>query len=294
MNEGRVLALGLALLVLLGLLAAGLRTLEFRAGRPIPEWKPSWGQRAVLPFPYTWAEWLLDLFPWLLLGIVILAVAIFRWKLLREFSLKVIAGLMLLALFGLLLWLSQLPVPLEEPMEAELPGRRQPGIGVPSPEPGAPASEGVIRELPVALPWGVTYLVAVALALLLMWWGWWWLARQKARQYPIRALEEGLQGAAAQAAAELRAGLPVEEVVIRCWARMAECLAGRIGGEGCTSVVTPRELARLLAERGVRHEAIAELTKLFEEVRYGGKADAPRRGRAIAALAAIEEAYGRA
>ncbi|MFP3898281.1 MAG: DUF4129 domain-containing protein [Dehalococcoidia bacterium] len=101
-----------------------------------------------------------------------------------------------------------------------------------------------------------------------------------------------MREAAAQAVAELRAGLSVEEVVVRCWARMAEILAVRVGGRD--PALTPRELARSLARRGVRHEAITELTGLFEEVRYGAKADAPRRERALAALAAIEEAYGAA
>lgn len=294
MNKRRILILGLAMIVLLGLLAAGLQPLEFRAGLPVPDpGGPETGGTYVLPFPYALLERLLDLMPWLCLLAVILGAAIFWRKLFSEFArVRILISLLLiLAVLGLRPWLNQSAVYEEDLTEVEEkaminpPELWQPAF--PSPD----WVEDPAREQPVTLPGWVTYLTAAALALPLVWLGW-WLARRAARRYRKGPPEESLREAAARAAAELRAGASVEEVVIRCWARMAEILARTAGGNA--PPITARELAQLLAKRGVRDQAIVELTRLFEEVRYGDKADAPRRERALAALEAIEEAYGTA
>ncbi|MBE0430936.1 MAG: DUF4129 domain-containing protein [Dehalococcoidia bacterium] len=287
MSRWRVLVLGLTLVALLGMLAAGLQTLEFRPGLPMPELdEPAPGESLILPFPRTLMGHILDLTPWIILGIVILGAVVYRRKLVKEvFRLRLLIVLMvLLAVFGLRPGQTELPAEQEELFENGQPAQLVPAL----PSPDDWATDGTEQQ-PVALPDWVTYLAAVALAVPLVLLGW-WLARQAARRYRKREEEEELRQVAAQAAADLRAGLSAEEVVIRCWARMAEIVAGRAGGSA--PAFTPRELTQLLARWGVRHEAIAELTRLFEEVRYGAKADAPRRERALAALAAIEEAYG--
>jgi len=292
MNKRRILVMGLAMVVLLVVLAAGLQTLEFRAGHAMLEPKePEPGGLYTLPLPYALMRWLLDRMPWIILAVLILGAVVFRRKLFEEvFRLRIlIICIVMLAVFGLRPWYNQPPVDEEQPTEVEeevvvnLPGFFQPVIPPPD------WSEDTPQEQPAALPGWVTYLAAAAVAVPVVWLGW-WLARQAARRYRKREDEEELREVAAQAAADLRAGLSLEEVVIRCWARMAEILAGRAGGTA--PAITPRELAQLLAEWGVRDEAVAELTWLFEEVRYGGRADAPRRERALAALEAIEEAYG--
>jgi hypothetical protein len=294
MSKRRILVLGLAIVVLVGLIAAGLQTLEFRAGVPMPELgEPETGHKFVLPFPYAFLERLLDVMPWIILGIVLLGVAVFRRKLFSEFGRArlIISLLLVLALFGLRPWLNQATVSEEELTDVEEaaiidpPEFWQPTI--PSPD----WIEDPAQEQPMSVPGWVTYLIAAALAVPLVWLGW-WLARRAAQRGHKRAARDELRELAAQASADLRAGVPVEEVVIRCWARMAEILAGRAGETG--PAITPRELARLLERWGVHHQAIVELTSLFEEVRYGAKADAPRRERAVAALQAIEEAYGSA
>lgn len=160
---------------------------------------------------------------------------------------------------------------------------RQPGI--PSTQPGT--GDGAPRS-PGALPPWVTYVAAIILVLPLVWLGW-RIVRRAVTPKPPETGDE-LQELAARAVDDLKAGVSVEEVVIRCWARMADILAPRAGA--VDPGVTPRELAQLLVRRGVRHDAVAELTRLFEEVRYGARADAPRRQRALAALAAVKEAYG--
>ncbi|HIC96581.1 TPA: DUF4129 domain-containing protein [Candidatus Bipolaricaulota bacterium] len=295
LDKRRIFIGGLVLIVLIGLLAGGLRTVEFREGRRLPEWEPQWGQRAKLPFPYRWADRLLDLLPWLLLGLLILGIVLFRQALLREFGLRLVAGLLLLALLGLVIGLDQL-LPEEGAVKEVEPPARGP-VEPPSQGPATPIAEAGedVPEGPGTLPWWAEYLMAMAVAVPLVLIGWgiarrFWFSRASPTESPESEGEE-LAAAVREAAAELRAGLPVEEVVIRCWVRMTEILAGRTGGAGGPPAVTPRELAHLLAERGVRHGAIAELTKLFEEVRYGGKADLPRREQALAALEGIEEAY---
>jgi len=293
MNKWRVLALGLTMLVLLGLLAAGLQTLEFRGGSLAPgegEWGEP-GSAYLLPFPYDLLERILELMPWFILGILTLGAVVFRRRLLREIVRfrVLIVFMVILALIGLRAGDGLLPV--EEEVEQELvPGPPaeawQPPFSPPDPGPGDSAPQS-----PPPLPWWVTYVAATALAVPLVWLGW-HLIRRAARRKQEGVSDASLQDIATEAAAELRAGLPFDEVVIRCWARMAELLARRAGGN--VPQMTPRELASVLTRWGVRHEAVAELTRLFEEVRYGSKADAPRRDRAIAALAEIEEAYGHA
>ena len=296
MGKRGIVALGFTVVVLVGLLAAGLQTLEFRAGLPMPDAGVSeTGEQVHLPFPHAFLERLLDTVPWITIGLVILGVVVFRRELFQEFvRMRVlIAFLVLLALLGMRPWLNQSrdyeeePVVVEEELrEAKPPELWQPTV--PSPEHWV---EDRTRQPPVSLPEWVPYLAAVAVVVPMVWLGW-RLVRRTARRHRKEIPEDGLRGAAAQATAELRARLSVEEVVVRCWARMAEILAVRVGGRDPS--LTPRELTSFLARRGVRHEAIMELTGLFEEVRYGAKDDAPRRERALAALAAIEEAYGAA
>ena len=289
MSKGLVLILGLILVGLLGILAAGLQTLEFREGLPLPELRePAPGEAGLLPLPLGPAERLLDLMPWIILVIVILGAVVFRQKLIREvFRLRwLVALVVLLALLGLRPWHTELPLEQEELIEGRPPAQSGPVI----PSPDYPTGDGT-QGPPVTLPGWVTYLAAAALALPLVWLGW-WLARRAAQRVHKRAAKDELRELAAQASADLRAGVPVEEVVIRCWARMAEIMACRAGATD--PAITPRELAQLLARWGVRDEAISELTRLFEEVRYGARADGPRRERALAALMAIEEAYGSA
>ncbi len=287
------MALGLTMVVLLGMLAAGLQTLEFRGGTlgldESEMGEP--GGTYLLPFPYDLLERILEVMPWVVLGILIFGAVVFRRKLLREIVRfrVLIVFMVILALIGLRAGHGLFPV--QEEAEQELitgPPADSWRPPFTTPEPG-PAD--TTPHSPAQLPWWVTYIVATALAVPVVWLGW-HLIRRAARRKRTEVFEDSLQHIAAEAAAELRAGLPFDEVVIRCWARMAEILADRAGGHA--PEMTPRELASVLARWGVRHEAVAELTRLFEEVRYGSKADAPRRDRAIAALAEIEEAYGHA
>jgi len=88
----------------------------------------------------------------------------------------------------------------------------------------------------------------------------------------------------------LRGGAPVYDAVLRCWMRMVEILSKKSGARDQPSL-TAREFVENLRKLGFQHEAIEVLTELFEEVRYGRKESEPRRAKALAALAALEQAY---
>jgi hypothetical protein len=57
--------------------------------------------------------------------------------------------------------------------------------------------------------------------------------------------------------------------------------------------MTPREFAQHLAASGVRDEHIQQLTRLFEDARYGAQPPSARDERAaVECLTAIVQAYG--
>ena len=93
--------------------------------------------------------------------------------------------------------------------------------------------------------------------------------------------------AAGRAADRIEADEAVENAVFRAWREMT-------GGLDVANPAssTPSEFASAAVDAGMDHEDVAELTGLFEAVRYGGlDADADRERRAVAALRNIERTY---
>ncbi len=294
MSKWQVLGLGFTIVVLLGVLAAGLQTLEFRGGilgsDDFEQGEP--GGTVLLPFPYVQMERLLELMPWIMLATLVLGFLVFRRELFKQLAKRkalivITAFLVILAMIGLRT--IHLPIHEEPP-----PPDQELNEGPPADiwQPGIPSfgDEDAEQRLPPTLPSWITYLAAAAVAVPAVWLAW-SLGRRVTHRASIAEAQKlkELRGVLTDAADDLRAGAPVEEVVIRCWARMADILSPLAGGTD--PAITPREFARLLTKWGVRHEAVSELTGLFEEVRYGARPDEPRRDRALAALAAIEEAY---
>ncbi len=293
MSKWQVLGLGFTIVVLVGVLAAGLQTLEFRGGLldvgGHEQGEP--GEAVFLPFPHDLVLRLLELMPWIILATLILGFLVFRRELLRRLAkhkalIAVGAFVLILAVIGLRP--GQAPTYEEPPPEEP---ELEEGLRADLWQPPIPSlGDDAEQPLQSTIPSWITYLAAAAVAVPVVWLAW-RLGRRVTRREIITdddKLKE-LRGVLADAADDLRAGAPVEEVVIRCWARMADILSPLAGGTG--PAITPREFSQLLTKWGVRHEAVSELTGLFEEVRYGAKPDQPRRDRALAALAAIEEAY---
>jgi len=283
MTRTRLFVLGGLLILVLGLLASGLAGIQFRGGTRGGEPVDLWGEPGgVIPFGAP--EWILDVIVivfFVLLGArVVLALVSRRGSrvLLRRVGVLALATLLMLLL--LTVYRSPHPPAEEEAAEEEVAGDvAAPSLSTPS---QGEAREG--SEPPRAPGWAV-YLAAGIVGAGLAW----WLVRRFTRRAPTQA--EEIRDAVASASADLARGLPVSDVVIRCWLRMVEVLSRHATGADAPAV-TPREFADRLVRLGFREEAVRVLTGLFEEVRYGHKESEPRRAEAVAALAAIERAYG--
>jgi len=94
--------------------------------------------------------------------------------------------------------------------------------------------------------------------------------------------------AAGRAADRIEDSEDFENEVYRAWREMADALP--IDRPASS---TPGEFAAAARDVGVDDDDVAELTELFEAVRYGGReATSDREERAVAALRRIEAAYG--
>ncbi|MEN3010035.1 MAG: DUF4129 domain-containing protein [Candidatus Bipolaricaulaceae bacterium] len=274
MKRGRAWIFGGLALAALVVLVAGLQGTPFRGGKTWPSAPAPTSGRAGPERPALPLDWPLQLLRALFLaGLVALVLALFVRDLRRHLlRFLFLLGLLLLAWYGLQRWL--------KPEEAGPPAATR----VPPALSSAEAStEGAASPPP---PWAI-YVAALAAGVLLalgllprilerVWSG------QQAR---------AIAAAAREAREELAQGAPVQDVVLRCWLRMVEILSRRSGARDQPHL-TPREFAQALARLGFQDEAISLLTQLFEEVRYGRKDSESRRERALAALAALEKAYG--
>jgi len=108
---------------------------------------------------------------------------------------------------------------------------------------------------------------------------------------PIESL--GLLAKEAQLTIDkLRAGDDIKDTVIRCYYQMSWILDNR---RGITrkSTMTPREFEKILHNIGLPGEQVSQLTRLFENVRYGGiHAGKTDDTIAINSLQAIVDAFG--
>lgn len=278
MTRTRLLVLGGLLVLVLGLLLSGLSGIEFRGGTrgrgPARAPLGAVGGRGAFAAP----EWILDVI--VILFFVVAAVQVAFVLLAQRDRRGLLRRLAMIALTLLVLFLL-----------AEYGPREPPKVEGPSGDVAVPAlpglTEGEAREESerARAPGWAVYLVAGAVGVGLAW----WVAGRLMSRPPSQA--EEIRDAAHAASADLARGLPVADVVIRCWLRMVEILSRQARGADAPAV-TPREFAQGLVRLGFREEAVWELTTLFEEVRYGRKESEPRRAAALAALAAIERAYG--
>lgn len=284
--DRKILVLGVALALVLGFLATGLHGTDLRGGRlgPQPAHVGVPGGAVVLVDPHL----LYVIFQVLLaLAVTGAVVGLFLPEGRREAVLRLAAGAALASLVFLVIAVVSLLPPARE-VEPATAIPHLPGLG--DVRPLMPETERPTAGTPEPPAWGAA-LVALVLATLVAWLGWRWAGRSRTAG-PTENLAESLSQAAADAAAQLREGAGVAETVLRCWARMVEILSAR-AGVAAGPPFTPREFAQALANLGFRDPAIRRLTELFEEVRYGRKADEPRREEALAALTALQHTYER-
>lgn len=101
----------------------------------------------------------------------------------------------------------------------------------------------------------------------------------------VRIAEE-----AESAMTAIQAGSDLRDTVIRCYVEMSRVVRTS-RGIARQQAVTAREFEEQLARAGLPGSSVHDLTRLFEDVRYGAKSLDPREeGRATACLAAIADA----
>ena len=93
-----------------------------------------------------------------------------------------------------------------------------------------------------------------------------WIFGSRSRRTTITIDAVGLE--AEKAWQELKTGLDLKDVIIKCYRQMSLALEKEQGIER-EDFMTTREFENLLEAAGVPHDPIHQLTQLFEAVRYG-------------------------
>ncbi len=123
-----------------------------------------------------------------------------------------------------------------------------------------------------APPAGLLWLVWVGLALVLVFLGL-WLIWWRTRPAPLTD-SDSLESEAQQALQALISGADMQDVILRCYAQMSRILLEEQKLELKQSM-TAREFERLLAARGFPAAPVHQLTRLFENARYGHRPPGP-------------------
>jgi hypothetical protein len=114
-----------------------------------------------------------------------------------------------------------------------------------------------------------------ALILLALFWvlyrGW---QRYIALTSPRKSLQD-IARVARSSLNDLTSGRNSSDVIINCYLQMSDVVASRRQLQR-EAAMTPREFASRLQEAGLPGEAVMQLTRLFEGVRYGDRKSAPR------------------
>ncbi len=177
-------------------------------------------------------------------------------------------------------------------MEEEQPPAAISATGTPDALPPDVAAEPTLELVPVddlPLPktpsWLVT-VVGVALAAILAGavLGLLWLILRRSPSY---SFPEALAEEAQATLDELEAGGDLRNAIIHCYARMSKVVM-EAQGMVRPSAMTPREFEQVLTRVKFPAEAVSNLTRLFEEARYGEiSPDEDRAEQALASLRAI-------
>lgn len=225
-----------------------------------------------------------------LLGVLLLLVGAYGcYELYREYGLRRILGAAaagIIAAVGVYLLLS-----LVRPSEPDL--GAGPQQGEPSlPSGGAGAAETAARAVdpPTALLAALGVLLLGAVAVILRATGDQRVGLEDAAptEEPPSSDVTAVAAAAGRAADRIEADTDVDNAVYRAWREMTADLP-----VANPDASTPAEFADAAVEAGMDPDDVAELTELFETVRYGDRPVTETRAeRATAALRRIERTYG--
>ena len=264
------------------LLAASLSQVRFERGKRLA----LAGGRAPEggPVPNINLDLLWQALIWIFFALIPLSIiAAFIWP--ENFKYALIRAVSLVLLLVLLAFSIHALKDFIEQFLAALQGLRHQGMASSGPGGG----EGLTLSPTHAPGWAVFPFLLGGLALLVLL-GWWlrriWLSGRMGS-----SLEE-LSALAGAAAEELAAGGDLKNVILRCYRRMSETLSER-QHVPFQEAMTAREFEQQLHRAGVEDEHVTQLSRLFEEVRYGGRVSGPlEEQRALRCLRAVERAYG--
>jgi hypothetical protein len=278
-----LLLVAVAVLAILAL-AASVRDLEFSPGDPFalgsgisfrlpPGGLPSEGSSAMMLFVRGVLLLVLALLPFSIIYLIISPSA--RKKALQN-----------IIVFGVILLLINLLRQQMRPLERTdlFPGMNIGAPGQPdSPAPAAQFSGSAPDWLVAAVSFGLALLIA-GIAIAIIW------ALIKRRSQPEAGLSlERIAEHAEEARQTIEAGGDLYDTILRCYREMTDVVRDARGIQRQLAV-TPSEFEQQLEAAGLPREPVRELTRLFEEVRYGAKSLGEWEGRrAVACLSAIAD-----
>ena len=276
-----IFTLGLLLLTI-SLLAAGLSGLEL-----LPGHRFLWDEATVsssvgspagsFELSAFW-KWVIAVVFWVLFPLSLLYVILSpgaRKRILRDIVWVLSAVAMLYLLVRAFQQLALFP----KGSEAQAPGTSIPVESL-------PAVSEFVSHPPPWLTFAISLLL-ITLVLGAIWYFW------RRSHPPAGTSLERLVEEANEALENLRLGRGLKDTVVRCYRQMSHTLSEHRGLRR-SRAMTPREFEQHLEGIGVQDEHIHQLTRLFEEVRYGAKSPNDRQEReAVLCLEAIVQAYGR-
>ena len=268
-NKWVTIGLSLLAVVVMILLSAGLHEVELEPGYSLPFEQAQRVENSVENAFIGFQEiplWKQLLF-WFLAGVLLVLVISVLTPEMRKRLLRSIISVASTAFVLLYLFRKGLIEPFSFEMEA------QDGAL-------ASASDGVGEAIPIEpfvppeiSPW-VTYAIAlgIILSFLAMAWILYRVWKRLTETGPVitKPLDE-LASIARASLDDLAAGQDWDDVIIRCYARMGDAVRSS-RGLSRTQSMTPGEFARRLEQAGLPADPVRRLTRLFEMVRYSGRA----------------------
>lgn len=258
-----LLFLGFAIVAML-LLSVSLPSLKFQPGQPfsLGNSQPPPGATSGLEMP---SDLILILIRGLLaLMLLILPIYIILHLLTPEGRRKLLGDLVVILLFfAAAEFLSRLP------REAPISQQQSPGEqgGLTLPTPAGPIATFTAQSTPAL---EIIVIVAIALIIAIGIGALYWYYRQRQEQNLEATPLEQLANEAQQAVDALMAGEDIKDIVIRSYIQMSRVLWQERDIKR-DEVMTPHEFEQSLVKKGIPYEPVHQLTRLFEEVRYGTK-----------------------